>query len=119
HSRRPCDGGSGRLHLPFRHLYDCASQGAYGKGSAGHAPRPRIGLTGSEMQAGLVQRASDRFAARESRMAKTEFTLADLEQIVAARARSGDAASWTAKLFAAGQEKAAKKLGEEAVETVI
>lgn len=52
-------------------------------------------------------------------MAKTEFTLADLEQIVAARARSGDAASWTAKLFAAGQEKAAKKLGEEAVETVI
>jgi len=71
------------------------------------------------MQAGLVQRASDRFAARESRMAKTEFTLADLEQIVAARARSGDAASWTAKLFAAGQEKAAKKLGEEAVETVI
>ncbi|HWK13458.1 MAG TPA: phosphoribosyl-ATP diphosphatase [Rhizobiaceae bacterium] len=52
-------------------------------------------------------------------MAKTEFTLADLEQIVASRARSGDAASWTAKLFAAGQEKAAKKLGEEAVETVI
>ena len=33
--------------------------------------------------------------------------------------RSGDAQSWTAKLFAGGQEKAAKKLGEEAVETVI
>lgn len=47
------------------------------------------------------------------------FTLADLERIVAERARSGDPQSWTAKLFAGGQERAAKKLGEEAVETVI
>ena len=49
----------------------------------------------------------------------SEFTLHDLERIVARRAASGDANSWTAKLFAAGPEKAAKKLGEEAVETVI
>ncbi len=49
----------------------------------------------------------------------SEFSLADLERIVAARGSSGDPQSWTAKLFAAGQEKAAKKLGEEAVETVI
>lgn len=48
-----------------------------------------------------------------------DFSLADLERIVAARGRSADAQSWTAKLFAGGQEKAAKKLGEEAVETVI
>lgn len=47
------------------------------------------------------------------------FTLADLEAIVAARARSGASDSWTAKLFNAGMERAAKKLGEEAVETVI
>lgn len=47
------------------------------------------------------------------------FQLSDLEEIVAARARSGDQNSWTAKLYAAGMEKAAKKLGEEAVETVI
>jgi phosphoribosyl-ATP pyrophosphohydrolase len=47
------------------------------------------------------------------------FTLHDLERIVAQRAASDDANSWTAKLFAAGPEKAAKKLGEEAVETVI
>lgn len=47
------------------------------------------------------------------------FQLSDLEEIVAARARSGDANSWTAKLFQAGMDKAAKKLGEEAVETVI
>ncbi|MFZ1680151.1 MAG: phosphoribosyl-ATP diphosphatase [Rhizobiaceae bacterium] len=47
------------------------------------------------------------------------FTLSDLEAIVARRARSGEADSWTAKLFAAGMDKAAKKLGEEAVETVI
>jgi len=50
----------------------------------------------------------------------TAFSLADLEKIVAERARTGDAsASWTAKLVAGGREKVAKKLGEEAVETVI
>lgn len=48
-----------------------------------------------------------------------EFSLADLERTIRERARSGDAQSWTAKLFAAGMEKAAKKMGEEAVETVI
>jgi phosphoribosyl-ATP pyrophosphohydrolase len=49
----------------------------------------------------------------------TQFSLSDLEKIVAERGRSGDTGSWTAKLFAGGMEKAAKKLGEEAVETVI
>jgi phosphoribosyl-ATP pyrophosphohydrolase len=49
----------------------------------------------------------------------SEFSLKDLEEIVAARAKAAPEESWTAKLFAAGQEKAAKKLGEEAVETVI
>ncbi len=48
------------------------------------------------------------------------FSLSDLEAIVAERARSGDpSSSWTAKLVAGGMERAAKKLGEEAVETVI
>ncbi|MBN9067772.1 MAG: phosphoribosyl-ATP diphosphatase [Rhizobiaceae bacterium] len=49
----------------------------------------------------------------------SEFSLADLEDIVARRARSGDPESWTAKLFSGGMERAAKKLGEEAIETVI
>lgn len=49
----------------------------------------------------------------------SEFTLADLEQIVAKRAAASADESWTAKLVKAGQPKAAKKLGEEAVETVI
>lgn len=49
----------------------------------------------------------------------TEFSLSDLERIVAERGRSGAADSWTAKLFARGMDKAAQKLGEEAVETVI
>ncbi|MEO5756085.1 MAG: phosphoribosyl-ATP diphosphatase [Mesorhizobium sp.] len=48
-----------------------------------------------------------------------EFSLSDLEKIVLERARSGDPDSWTAKLFARGVDKAAQKLGEEAVETVI
>ena len=49
----------------------------------------------------------------------SDFSLADLERIVAERARSGGLESWTAKLFAGGMERAVKKLGEEAVETVI
>jgi len=49
----------------------------------------------------------------------SQFDLSRLEAIIAERARSGDTQSWTARLFAAGMEKAAKKLGEEAVETVI
>jgi phosphoribosyl-ATP pyrophosphohydrolase len=49
----------------------------------------------------------------------TTFTLADLEATVARRAASDDPKSYTAKLAAKGLPKAAKKLGEEAVETVI
>ncbi|RWC86394.1 MAG: phosphoribosyl-ATP diphosphatase [Mesorhizobium sp.] len=48
-----------------------------------------------------------------------EFSLSDLEKIVSDRAHSGDPDSWTAKLFSRGMDKAAQKLGEEAVETVI
>ncbi|MDO1584692.1 phosphoribosyl-ATP diphosphatase [Rhizobium oryzicola] len=47
------------------------------------------------------------------------FSLSDLERIVAERAKASPEESWTAKLVASGQEKAAKKLGEEAIETVI
>jgi phosphoribosyl-ATP pyrophosphohydrolase len=49
----------------------------------------------------------------------TEFTLSDLERIVAERASVTDGLSYTASLVAKGQTRAAKKLGEEAVETVI
>ncbi|UHS62676.1 phosphoribosyl-ATP diphosphatase [Agrobacterium vaccinii] len=49
----------------------------------------------------------------------TNFSLSDLERIVAERASASPDQSWTAKLYAAGQTRAAKKLGEEAVETVI
>lgn len=52
-------------------------------------------------------------------MSAEDFTLADLALIVAARARSGDASSYTAKLMEAGIPRIAKKLGEEAVEAVI
>ena len=48
-----------------------------------------------------------------------EFSLSDLERIVRERAHSGDPDSWTAKLYSRGIDKAAQKLGEEAVETVI
>ncbi|MBZ9807193.1 phosphoribosyl-ATP diphosphatase [Mesorhizobium sp. BR1-1-9] len=49
----------------------------------------------------------------------TGFSLSDLETIISERAHSGDPDSWTAKLYARGIDKAAQKLGEEAVETVI
>lgn len=49
----------------------------------------------------------------------SDFSLNDLERIVAIRAAASPEESWTAKLVAGGQAKAAKKLGEEAVETVI
>jgi phosphoribosyl-ATP pyrophosphohydrolase len=49
----------------------------------------------------------------------TQFSLNDLEAIIARRATSGDPDSWTARLMSAGMERAARKLGEEAVETVI
>ncbi len=47
------------------------------------------------------------------------MTLEELEARIAVRAASTDGSSWTAKLVAGGMEKATKKLGEEAVETVI
>lgn len=47
------------------------------------------------------------------------FSLTDLEAIVANRAKASPEESWTAKLYAGGQPKAAKKLGEEAIEAVM
>ncbi|MFJ5368855.1 phosphoribosyl-ATP diphosphatase [Bosea sp. CER48] len=47
------------------------------------------------------------------------FTLSDLEDRIAERAGASPEESWTAKLLAAGPERAAKKFGEEAVEAVI
>ncbi|MEM1378440.1 MAG: phosphoribosyl-ATP diphosphatase [Pseudomonadota bacterium] len=49
----------------------------------------------------------------------TDFTLKDLEAIIAEKAHADPDQSWTAKLLAGGPEKAAKKLGEEATETII
>jgi phosphoribosyl-ATP pyrophosphohydrolase len=47
------------------------------------------------------------------------FSLEELERIIEERGRSGQPESWTATLFARGLDRAAQKLGEEAVETVI
>ncbi|MBY0257771.1 phosphoribosyl-ATP diphosphatase [Methylobacterium sp.] len=49
----------------------------------------------------------------------THFTLNDLEALVADRAAASPETSYTAKLLAGGQGRAAKKLGEEAVEAAI
>jgi phosphoribosyl-ATP pyrophosphohydrolase len=47
------------------------------------------------------------------------YTLNELEAFLAVRAQASPDASYTAKLLAGGVELPAKKLGEEAVETVI
>lgn len=47
------------------------------------------------------------------------FSLEDLAKIVASRASESAEKSYTRKLLDAGIEKCAKKLGEEATETVI
>ncbi|MBB2817665.1 UNVERIFIED_ORG: phosphoribosyl-ATP pyrophosphohydrolase [Rhizobium esperanzae] len=47
------------------------------------------------------------------------FSLSDLERIVDERSKASPEQSWTAKLVAGGQPKAAKKLGEEAIEAVM
>jgi phosphoribosyl-ATP pyrophosphohydrolase len=49
----------------------------------------------------------------------TGFGLSDLERIVAERAAASAEDSYTAKLLAGGPARAAKKLGEEAVEAAI
>jgi phosphoribosyl-ATP pyrophosphohydrolase len=49
----------------------------------------------------------------------TDFTLNDLERIVAERANASPDESYTAKLISRGISLSAKKLGEEAVEAVI
>jgi phosphoribosyl-ATP pyrophosphohydrolase len=49
----------------------------------------------------------------------TQFTLEDLAKIIASRAQESADRSYTRKLLDAGIEKCAKKLGEEATETVI
>ncbi len=49
----------------------------------------------------------------------SDFTLADLAAIVAARAHSGDPGSYTAKLVSEGVARTAKKFGEEAVEAAL
>lgn len=47
------------------------------------------------------------------------FTLHDLAAVIDARAASGGEKSYTRKLLDKGPEHCAKKLGEEAIETVI
>lgn len=52
-------------------------------------------------------------------MSEAKFSLLDLEKIIAERASASPNESWTAKLVSSGIERASKKLGEEAIETVI
>jgi phosphoribosyl-ATP pyrophosphohydrolase len=54
-----------------------------------------------------------------SELSMSRFTIHDLAATIDARAGSGGEASYTRRLLDKGPEHCAKKLGEEAVETVI
>jgi phosphoribosyl-ATP pyrophosphohydrolase len=47
------------------------------------------------------------------------FTLSDLDRIVSERATAVDGSSYTASLTARGTPHCARKLGEEAIETIV
>jgi phosphoribosyl-ATP pyrophosphohydrolase len=47
------------------------------------------------------------------------MTLAELYELIAARRLSAPAGSYTAQLFAAGEDEIVKKVGEEAIEVVL
>jgi len=47
------------------------------------------------------------------------FTLQDLNEIIAARSLEGADVSYTSTLLSAGTQECAKKFGEEAIETII
>jgi phosphoribosyl-ATP pyrophosphohydrolase len=47
------------------------------------------------------------------------MTLAELFELVVARRESAPAGSYTASLFAAGEDEIVKKVGEEAIEVVL
>ena len=49
----------------------------------------------------------------------SDFTLSDLETIIARRSTSDDATSYTRKLVGKGMSACAKKLGEEGVEAAL
>ena len=50
---------------------------------------------------------------------RERFSLSDLDAIVAERAQASRETSYTAQLVASGAHRCARKLGEEAIETVI
>lgn len=52
-------------------------------------------------------------------MSKSDFGLEDLAAIIAARASADASTSYTKSLLEAGPAKAAKKMGEEAIEVAI
>ncbi len=47
------------------------------------------------------------------------MTLAELFELIAARRRNAPPGSYTASLFAAGEDEIVKKVGEEAIEVVL
>jgi phosphoribosyl-ATP pyrophosphohydrolase len=47
------------------------------------------------------------------------MTLAELYELIAARRQSAPPGSYTAQLFAAGEDEIVKKVGEEAIEVVL
>ena len=114
-SRRWRERGARRLDFSLRRIYDRASQAAYGKLRIAGAARSEPARAGC----GAASFSRGNRVRRHGNRVVTRFTLDDLAAIISARANASASASYTKSLLDAGTARAAKKLGEEAVEVVI
>ena len=114
-SRRRRERGARRLDFSLRRIYDRASQAAYGKLRIAGAARSEPARAGC----GAASFSRGNRVRRHGNRVVTRFTLDDLAAIISARANASASASYTKSLLDAGTARAAKKLGEEAVEVVI
>src|SRR5262249_10969313 len=125
HPRRPCHRGPRSLHLPLQRAHHFRGQAVHGPRRTAYAARCLTG--GSESgHPGLTSGwAGSRFAtAKGGAMARgrkpmANFSLHDLEKRVQERAKANAQVSYTRRLLDQGVGHCAKKLGEEAIETVL
>src|SRR5262249_31523279 len=110
HSRGSRHGRPGGFDLPLRRAHRARSEGLYG-------PRRPSDAVGSLTSVGSLFPAAAKRCYGVVSMSK--FSIYDLEKRVHARAKANAEESYTRKLLDRGIGHCAKKLGEEAVETVL
>jgi phosphoribosyl-ATP pyrophosphohydrolase len=113
HPRWPRHRSACSLDLPLRRTHHPRGEGTHAAGRPANAAGPLIplilpGVCAPPRPGGMIKDNS-----------MTQFTIHDLAATIDARATAGGEASYTRKLLDKGPAHCARKLGEEAVETVI